>query len=179
MYLRELTLLNNKQDMGNLIAINQGYSPTLGKITPYFKSKIFNITVKADEPLEKARMLDEKAVFYAYKQRAQRIREMIQSANENATEISSVEEVTQQPQVENKQDEIEKQFAQLEQSLAKFDILLTDDYNQMCAIINGAIDQARANKKIVRLNELVKLKKQYEQLNEKLNSAGEQNDDET
>ena len=72
MYPRELTLLNNKRDMGNVVVINQGYSPTLGTFTPYFKSKVFPLGETPETALT-PRALDEDAALFDFRARTDAI----------------------------------------------------------------------------------------------------------
>ena len=94
MYPRELTLLNNKHDMGNVVVINQGYSPTLGTFTPYFKSKVFPLGETPEAALT-PRALDEDAALFDFRARTDAIiAEYEEATSDDGGEIKRQENET-------------------------------------------------------------------------------------
>ena len=160
MYPRELTLLNNKKNMGNIIVLNQGYSPTLGKFTPYFKSKLFENKSEAYVGIT-PRAMDEELVLYDFTARAKNIEKDIQELdrleNEETKEIN--------PQVKEEKI-IKKESDVILQKLLVYAQMLERQFNadeqRNLEIIDEMITLFRNDRQISKLNQVLKLKAQYE-----------------
>ena len=158
MYPRELTLLNNKRDMGNVVVINQGYSPTLGTFTPYFKSKVFPLGETPEEALT-PRALDEDAALFDFRARTDAI-------------IAEYEEATSDDggEIERRENEAEEQtppetVAALTERLndiAKpYGLKFMDDVMENTETLEALIDALRSDMKLTLMNEAAKLKTEY------------------
>lgn len=158
MYPRELTLLNNKRDMGNVVVINQGYSPTLGTFTPYFKSKVFPLGETPEEALT-PRALDEDAALFDFRARTDAI-------------IAEYEEATSDDggEIERRENEAEEQtppetLAALTERLndiAKpYGLKFMDDVMENTETLEALIDALRSDMKLTLMNEAAKLKTEY------------------
>ncbi len=165
MYPRELSLLNNKQDMGNAVIINQGYSPSMGKFTPYFRSKWFDSKAEPFASVE-PRALDEEEIFYDFEQRARNIEATMQELDEY---MSAVEEGPEQTVAD---DTAEQQcrvtassiLEKLKPFIESIGKTFTDDTAENLKAINELVEKLRADKSILKLNQVIKLKLQYEQI---------------
>ena len=162
MYPRELTLLNNKNDMGNLVAVNQGYSPSLGKVTPYFKSRL-NQSEKAiiSQP---PRALDEESILYRFEKRYKNTIETgkkIQSYKLNEQDFEVLENTEEKyRKVKNDNPKaILESFSTIANSVG---MTFTDNYSENIIIINDIISKLRENREIVKLSQALKLKESYE-----------------
>lgn len=168
MYPRELSLLNNKNDMGNLVAINQGYSPSLGKITPYFDSKMFN--PKSEDVMEmKPRSFAEKQVLYDFRKRYKSIIADYKELEE-LTKASENQEFKKSRNLENKQNPFEI-LDKLSNYAEEINRKFSNDEEQNKEIIEEIINNLRSKRQIVKLNQVLKLKQEYEKL------TGEENEE--
>lgn len=158
MYPRELTLLNNKRDMGNVVVINQGYSPTLGTFTPYFKSKVFPLGETPEEALT-PRALDEDAALFDFRARTDAI-------------IAEYEEATSDDggEIERRENEAEEQtppetVAALTKRLnaiaEPYGLEFTDDVEENAETFEALTDALRADMKLTLVNETAKLRSEY------------------
>ena len=158
MYPRELTLLNNKRDMGNVVVINQGYSPTLGTFTPYFKSKVFPLGETPETALT-PRALDEDAALFDFRARTDAI-------------IAEYEEATSDDggEIERRENEAEEQtppetVAALTKRLnaiaEPYGLEFTDDVEENAETFEALTDALRADMKLTLVNETAKLRSEY------------------
>lgn len=167
MYPRELTLLNNKKDMGNVVVVNQGYSPSLGKFTPCFKSKIFEHKTVVDEGLL-PRSLNEEEVLYQFNLRVQAIEQEEQAIGRLTQELNK-QENTKKERVAN--NDI---MAKLSAIFKQFNKSLSEDYAENLKVLELIISSLREERKIVKLNEVIRVKAQYSSYIENL--KGNEND---
>ncbi len=176
MYPRELTLLNNKNDMGNIVVINQGYSPTLGSFTPYFKSSVFPL---GDTPAagRVARALDEEKVYYDFKSRKKQLleefdeameggeaqtQEPVNQTNEAEPTPEAKEELVPNEEVETNISELDRIFERFTEIAKKYEISLTaNDVEGNIKAFDVVIENLREDMRVSQLNEAVKLREQY------------------
>ena len=162
MYPRELTLLNNKNDMGNLVAVNQGYSPSIGRVTPYFKSRLNQTekTIVSQPP----RALDEESVLYRFDKRYKNAIETgkkIQLYKLNEQDFESIEknkDLSRQVKTESPTQILER-FSTIASSVG---MAFADNYSENIVIINEIISKLRENREIIKLSQALKLKESYE-----------------
>lgn len=159
MYPRELTLLNNKHDMGNVVVINQGYSPTLGTFTPYFKSKAFPLGETPEEALT-PRALDEDAVLFDFKARVQTIIADYEDAMTDPQEGGEIKcqdsEIRQESQSEDS-----KVIERLSEIAKQYEMEFSDDVSENMETLEVLIDALREDMKLTLVNEVAKLKTEY------------------
>lgn len=166
MYPRELAQLNNKNDMGNAVIINQGYSPTIGSFTPYFKSKIFELgSTPADSRV--ARAMDEDELLYNFKARSEQVMSNYTAAMKEADQAieeseTTASEVGIEKSAESKADAIMEQL-RLIWNLYHLQPEFTATPDDL-TVLNGLVDRLREERKITKLNEITKLKMEYETL---------------
>ncbi len=172
MYPRELTLLNNKHDMGNVVVINQGYSPMLGTFTPYFKSKVFPLGNTPESNLT-PRALDEDSIFYDFKKRAELIVQEYTDAMRMAEEGEAAQEETKRRESEEGQANAstEEIVARLNALGSKYNLEFTDDATQNLALLDELTDCLRKDMKMTYVNEVVRLKTEYLKAAEKANAV--------
>lgn len=173
MYPRELTLLNNKKDMGNIVAINQGYSPSLGKITPSFKSKTFAHRIEA-YATQAPRALDEETVLYHFEQRAEKIEREYAEYEAFLKENNGKEKEVKEKEIKN-DNSIDEVLRRLQPFAKALDKTFTENTQENLTIIEEIVAYYRAEKALVKLNQVVKLKMEYEKaLSSKDNSSIEE-----
>lgn len=160
MYPRELTLLNNSKDMGNVVVINQGYSPSLGKFTPYFKSKIFENKSVSDIE-RKPRSLDEQTIFYEFTLRAVNIENEVKNLEQLEKEYE--EDMKKKTEAENKNvADIDAVIKKLSPFAESYNKEFTNDVENNKRIIDEIIEVLREERAIVKLNQVLKLKAQFD-----------------
>lgn len=162
LYPRELTLLNNKRDMGNVVVLNQGYSPTLGTFTPYFKSKVFPLGT-TPEGNQTPRALDEDGVLYDFRSRAAAIVAEYRAAMESA-EIAGDEARHREDESGDRLQDGTNRSAVAEKLNAiavQYGLQLGDDYAENLVTIETLLDALKARMKMSLINEVVKLKAEY------------------
>ena len=159
MYPRELTLLNNKHDMGNVVVINQGYSPTLGTFTPYFKSKAFPLGETLEEALT-PRALDEDAVLFDFKSRVQTIIADYEDAMTDPQEGGEIKRQDSEIRQES-QSEDSKVIERLSEIAKQYEMEFSDDVSENMETLEVLIDALREDMKLTLVNEVAKLKTEY------------------
>ena len=159
MYPRELTLLNNKHDMGNVVVINQGYSPTLGTFTPYFKSKAFPLGETPEEALT-PRALDEDAVLFDFKSRVQTIIADYEDAMTDPQEGGEMKRQDSEIRQES-QSEDSKVIERLSEIAKQYEMEFSDDVSENMETLEVLIDALREDMKLTLVNEVAKLKTEY------------------
>ena len=159
MYPRELTLLNNKHDMGNVVVINQGYSPTLGTFTPYFKSKAFPLGETPEEALT-PRALDEDAVLFDFKARVQTIIADYEDAMTDPQEGGEIKRQDSEIRQES-QSEDSKVIERLSEIAKQYEMEFSDDVSENMETLEVLIDALREDMKLTLVNEVAKLKTEY------------------
>ena len=159
MYPRELTLLNNKHDMGNVVVINQGYSPTLGTFTPYFKSKAFPLGETPEEALT-PRALDEDAVLFDFKSRVQTIIADYEDAMTDPQEGGEMKRQDSEIRQES-QSEDSKVIERLSEIAKQYEMEFSDDVSKNMETLEVLIDALREDMKLTLVNEVAKLKTEY------------------
>ncbi len=159
MYPRELTLLNNKHDMGNVVVINQGYSPTLGTFTPYFKSKAFPLGETLEEALT-PRALDEDAVLFDFKSRVQTIIADYEDAMTDPQEGGEMKRQDSEIRQES-QSEDSKVIERLSEIAKQYEMEFSDDVSENMETLEVLIDALREDMKLTLVNEVAKLKTEY------------------
>lgn len=159
MYPRELTLLNNKHDMGNVVVINQGYSPTLGTFTPYFKSKTFPLGETPEEALT-PRALDEDAVIFDFKSRVQTIIADYEDAMTDPQEGGEIKRQDSEIRQES-QSEDSKVIERLSEIAKQYEMEFSDDVSENMETLEVLIDALREDMKLTLVNEVAKLKTEY------------------
>lgn len=159
MYPRELTLLNNKHDMGNVVVINQGYSPTLGTFTPYFKSKAFPLGETPEEALT-PRALDEDAVLFDFKSRVQTIIADYEDAMTDPQEGGEIKRQDSEIRQES-QSEDSKVIERLSEIAKQYEMEFSDDISENMETLEVLIDALREDMKLTLVNEVAKLKTEY------------------
>lgn len=159
MYPRELTLLNNKHDMGNVVVINQGYSPTLGTFTPYFKSKAFPLGETPEEALT-PRALDEDAVIFDFKSRVQTIIADYEDAMTDPQEGGEIKRQDSEIRQES-QSEDSKVIERLSEIAKQYEMEFSDDVSENMETLEVLIDALREDMKLTLVNEVAKLKTEY------------------
>ncbi len=157
MYPQELRLLNNKKDMGNVVVVNQGYEPYLGKFTPYFKSKVFENKTEADVRAV-PKYFDEAAVLYDFTER----KAVLEA--ERREYLKEVEELEQsaasdKPADSAANDGILSEFAAIAKTYGKE---FGSDESANLSVMEEVIALLREDRKMVKLNIAVKLRAQYE-----------------
>ena len=159
LYPRELSLLNNKHNMGNAVILNQGYSPTLGTFTPYFRSKIFE-QGNTPESARSPRALDENAIYYEWKSRSSLILSDFQSFSETTFVPDSyeAEDVTRNQHGSN-----DDAFRQLTEIATRYQITMSDakNFNLNLSLIDSLIEQLRTSMRTTAMNEVLRLRSAY------------------
>ena len=159
MYPRELTLLNNKKNMGNAVIVNQGYSPTLGKFTPCFESKIFNDKTVIDDTIL-PRALNEDEVFYNHENRAKIIAQMIKEIEELSVQETAEENVAEKKK-SRKKNELQSVSEKLSALGQVVGAEITGNYEDDLKVIEQIEIYYREQKLITKLSEVLKLKSKY------------------
>ena len=162
MYPRELTLLNNSKNMGNVVVLNQGYSPSLGKFTPYFKSKVFEDKTVINDDL-KPRSLPEEVVYYEFQARAINIENEVRHIEQLEKEYE--EDMKKRENDEkssfSEMDNILKQLSPFAESVNKE---FSNDTEENKRIIDEIIQLFRQERAIVKLNQVLKLKAAFDKV---------------
>ncbi len=161
MYPRELTLLNNKHDMGNVVVVNQGYSPMLGTFTPYFKSKVFPLGETAGKAYP-PRALDEDAVLYDFTARARAIVADYEAAMAGADTLDGGERNIREVGI---QGDAAEQAAVVTERLnalgASYGLKFSENITENMEMLEALIDALRADMKMTLMNEAMKLRSDY------------------
>ena len=158
MYPRELTLLNNKHDMGNVVVINQGYSPTLGTFTPYFKSKVFPLGETPEAALT-PRALDEDAALFDYRARTDAIiAEYEEATSDDGGEIKRQENETM---AQTPPETVAALTKRLNAIAEPYGLEFTDDVEENAETFEALTDALRADMKLTLVNETAKLRSEY------------------
>ena len=158
MYPRELTLLNNKKELGNIVVVNQGYSPSLGKITPSFRSKTFESRTETYHS-ETPRALDEQNVNYEFEKRAERILREYEELEEYIESEDTRETDVREEQSERVIIDLLTQLQPYAEAIGK---TLIGQLAEDMQVIDEIIQRLREEKSVVKLNKVVKLKLAYE-----------------
>ncbi len=158
MYPRELTLLNNKHDMGNVVVINQGYSPTLGTFTPYFKSKVFPLGETPEAALT-PRALDEDAALFDFRARTDAIiAEYEEATSDDGGEIKRQENETM---AQTPPETVAALTKRLNAIAEPYGLEFTDDVEENAETFEALTDALRADMKLTLVNETAKLRSEY------------------
>ncbi len=158
MYPRELTLLNNKRDMGNVVVINQGYSPTLGTFTPYFKSKVFPLGETPEAALT-PRALDEDAALFDFRARTDAIiAEYEEATADDGGEIKRQENETA---AQTPPETVAALTKRLNAIAEPYGLEFTDDVGENAETFEALTDALRADMKLTLVNETAKLRSEY------------------
>ena len=158
MYPRELTLLNNKRDMGNVVVINQGYSPTLGTFTPYFKSKVFPLGETPETALT-PRALDEDAALFDFRARTDAIiAEYEEATSDDGGEIERRENETA---AQTPPETVAALTKRLNAIAEPYGLEFTDDVGENAETFEALTDALRADMKLTLVNETAKLRSEY------------------
>ena len=158
MYPRELTLLNNKHDMGNVVVINQGYSPTLGTFTPYFKSKVFPLGETPEAALT-PRALDEDAALFDFRARTDAIiAEYEEATSDDGGEIKRQENETM---AQTPHETVAALTKRLNAIAEPYGLEFTDDVEENAETFEALTDALRADMKLTLVNETAKLRSEY------------------
>ncbi len=160
MYPRELTLLNNKHDMGNVVVINQGYSPTLGTFTPYFKSKVFPLG-ETPEELFTPRALDEDAVLFDFKARAKAIIADYEEAMADTEDGGAIKRQENKIPEQTLPETLAALTERLNDIAKPYGLEFTDDVMENTETLEALIDALRSDMKLTLMNEAAKLKTEY------------------
>lgn len=165
MYPRELAQLNNKNNMGNAVVINQGYSPTIGTFTPYFKSKLFELRGEAQES-NVARAMDEEELLYDFKSRSERLQSDYLAAMKDIEE--EAEEEAPKKEAETSEEDGTKAIDIMERIKAMLtacnvEAELTGSLDDL-ATLDSLIEKLREERRITKLNEATKLRQEYQAL---------------
>ena len=158
MYPRELTLLNNKRDMGNVVVINQGYSPTLGTFTPYFKSKVFPLGETPEAALT-PRALDEDAALFDFRARTDAIIAEYEEAT--ADDGGEIERRENETMAQTPPETVAALTKRLNAIAEPYGLEFTDDVGENAETFEALTDALRADMKLTLVNETAKLRSEY------------------
>lgn len=158
MYPRELTLLNNKHDMGNVVVLNQGYSPTLGTFTPYFRSKVFPLGETPETALT-PRALDEDAALFDFRARTDAIIAEYEEAT--ADDGGEIERRENETMVQTPPETVAALTKRLNAIAEPYGLEFTDDVEENAETFEALTDALRADMKLTLVNETAKLRSEY------------------